>query len=247
MFRSKCKQCICIRKQKNNFLCTQKVVKLRLNHWCHMDYFNDVFATFLSLDRGRLCCLSEGQRALGIHQKYLNLCFEDERSFYRFGTTWGWVINNRFVMFGWTIPLIQFNKQICHLPLLHSRKSGQGSVCLWGSDWGRVVFPRGSRYLHSQQTQPRRWWVLGGRVQRRSGRLSRSISGGSMQTGECTNTQEHERAGLYTGHTENDFCIMFTASLCSCWNMFCNSCFLPAGVSVSSGSSSLSTHCVSVL
>ncbi len=26
-----------------------------------------------------------------------------------------------------------------------------------------------------------------------------------MQTGECTNTQEHERAGLYTGHTENDF------------------------------------------
>ncbi len=47
----------------------------------------------------------EGQRALGIHQKYLNLCSEDERRSYRFGTTWGWVINDRIFIFGRTIPL----------------------------------------------------------------------------------------------------------------------------------------------
>ncbi len=55
----------------------------------------------------------EGQRALGMHQKYLNLCSEDKQRSYRFGTTWGWVINDR--IFQWTIPLtsqkqIQFKK-----------------------------------------------------------------------------------------------------------------------------------------
>ncbi len=40
-----------------------------------------------------------------MHQKYLNLCSEDERRSYRFGTTRGWVINDRTIIFGWTIPL----------------------------------------------------------------------------------------------------------------------------------------------
>ncbi len=47
----------------------------------------------------------EGQKALRFHQKYLNLCSEDERRSYRFGVTWGWVINDRIFTFGWTIPL----------------------------------------------------------------------------------------------------------------------------------------------
>ncbi len=34
------------------------------------------------------------------YQKYLNLCSEDEWRSYGFGTTWGWVINNRIVIFG---------------------------------------------------------------------------------------------------------------------------------------------------
>ncbi len=34
----------------------------------------------------------QGQKALGFHQKYLNLCSEDEQRSYRFGTTGGWVI-----------------------------------------------------------------------------------------------------------------------------------------------------------
>ncbi len=48
----------------------------------------------------------EGKRALGFHQKYLNLCSEDELRSYGFVTTWGWVINDRIFIFGWTIPLI---------------------------------------------------------------------------------------------------------------------------------------------
>ncbi len=51
------------------------------------------------------CCLWEGQRALGIHKKYLNLCSEDERRSYGFGMTWRWVVNDRINFFCWTIPL----------------------------------------------------------------------------------------------------------------------------------------------
>ncbi len=39
-----------------NTLCFPPIgfVKLQLNHWCHMDYFNDVLTTFLRRDRGRI-------------------------------------------------------------------------------------------------------------------------------------------------------------------------------------------------
>ncbi len=47
----------------------------------------------------------EGLRALRFHQKYLNLCSEDERRSYGFVTTWGWVINDRIFIFWRTIPL----------------------------------------------------------------------------------------------------------------------------------------------
>ncbi len=53
------------------------------------------------------CCLC--RKALGFHQKYLNLCSEYERRSYRFGTTWGWVINDRIFIFVWTILLINFH------------------------------------------------------------------------------------------------------------------------------------------
>ncbi len=79
-------------------------VKLWLNSWCQ-DYFTDVLATLLDLGTFQLCCcLWEGQRALGLHQKYLNLCSEDE---WRVSspTTWGRVINDRIFISGWTIPL----------------------------------------------------------------------------------------------------------------------------------------------
>ncbi len=43
------------------------------------------------------------QKALGFHQKYLSLCSENEQRYYGSGTTWGWVINDRIFIFGWTI------------------------------------------------------------------------------------------------------------------------------------------------
>ncbi len=47
----------------------------------------------------------EGQKAFGSHQKYLNLCSEDEARSYRFVTTRGRVINDIIFNFGLTIPL----------------------------------------------------------------------------------------------------------------------------------------------
>ncbi len=88
---------------------SRSFIKLRLNPCCHMDYFTDLLATFLDLGTVQLCCcLWEGQRALRFHQKYLNLCSEDERMSYGFETTWGWVINDINFIFGWTIPLNTF-------------------------------------------------------------------------------------------------------------------------------------------
>ncbi len=63
--------------EKNGcFLCTKNYycsfVKLRLNHWCHMDYFNNVVTTFLGLGTFQLhYCLCKGEKAVGFHQKYL--------------------------------------------------------------------------------------------------------------------------------------------------------------------------------
>ncbi len=37
--------------------------------------------------------------------EYFPLCSAEQRHSYRFGTTWGWVNDDRFFIFGWTIPL----------------------------------------------------------------------------------------------------------------------------------------------
>ncbi len=41
-----------------------------------------------------------------LSSKYLSLCSAEQRNLYRFGTTWGWVNDDRIFLFGWTIPLI---------------------------------------------------------------------------------------------------------------------------------------------
>ncbi len=81
---------------------SRSFIKLRLNHWCHMDYFNNVLATFLGLECGSILAVYAGSDSSWILEKYLNLCSEDER----FGTTWGWVINGRILILGRTIPLM---------------------------------------------------------------------------------------------------------------------------------------------
>ncbi len=41
--------------------------------------------------------------------EYLPLCSAEQRHSYRFGTTWGWVNDDRIFIFGWTIPLRSFS------------------------------------------------------------------------------------------------------------------------------------------
>ncbi len=79
---------------------SRSFITLRLNHWCHMDYFNNVLTTFLGLDVSVTLLSMQGQKALGFHQIYLNSCSDDERMSYGFGTTWGWVINDRIFILG---------------------------------------------------------------------------------------------------------------------------------------------------
>ncbi len=87
---------------------SRSFVKLRLNPWCHMDYFTDLLATFLDVDGDNYIAVYGRDRALRMHQKYLNLCSQDERRSYGFGTTWGWVINDIIFIFGSTVPLMHF-------------------------------------------------------------------------------------------------------------------------------------------
>ncbi len=65
-------------------------IKLRLNRWCHIDYFNNVLTTFLALKVLVVLLSMEGQKALGFHQKYLNLCSEDERRSCHMGVSNYW-------------------------------------------------------------------------------------------------------------------------------------------------------------
>ncbi len=55
---------------------------------------------FWALNLSVALSFMQGHKALGFHQKYLNLCSEDERTSYGFGTTWGWVNNDRIFIFG---------------------------------------------------------------------------------------------------------------------------------------------------
>ncbi len=107
-----------------------------------MDCFTDFFATFLDL--GTLCM--EGQRALGFHQKYLNLCSEDERRSYGFGTTWGRVIKDRIFILGWTNPLINhnltgsiFSWTVLLTVLMGGSKIWQGSTNLQNTGWEALI------------------------------------------------------------------------------------------------------------
>ncbi len=85
-------------------------MKLRLNHWCHMDYFNDVLTTFLGHKMFQLHCFLWRVRKLSDLMKNILICVPKMNE----GLTnleWhgGWVINDRILIFEWTIPLIPFS------------------------------------------------------------------------------------------------------------------------------------------
>ncbi len=53
---------------------SRSFVKLRLNPWCHMDYFNDVLAMFLCVDRGSILAVYERVRELSELIKNILIC-----------------------------------------------------------------------------------------------------------------------------------------------------------------------------
>ncbi len=50
-----------------NYSC--RFTKLLLNHWCHMDYFNDVLTTFLGLERVSCIAVFRGSESFRILSK----------------------------------------------------------------------------------------------------------------------------------------------------------------------------------
>ncbi len=50
------------------------LVKLRLNPWCHMDYFTDVLAMFLDLDRVKILAVYGRVRELSDSIKNILIC-----------------------------------------------------------------------------------------------------------------------------------------------------------------------------
>ncbi len=90
-------------------------VKLWLNHWCHINYFTDLLATFLDVVHvnstavyGRVRQLSECIKNIFIFVPKMIL-----RS-YGFGTTWGWVINDTIFILGWSNPLRSYIHWFIH-------------------------------------------------------------------------------------------------------------------------------------
>ncbi len=49
-------------------------ITLRLSHWCHMDYFNDVLTTFLGREHVKLCCCLCRVRKLSDFIKKVLIC-----------------------------------------------------------------------------------------------------------------------------------------------------------------------------
>ncbi len=54
-----------------------------------MDYFGDIFLTFLDLDSVIYYAVNGTDTSLSFHLKYIKLYSEDEQSFYGSGKTWG--------------------------------------------------------------------------------------------------------------------------------------------------------------
>ncbi len=54
---------------------SRSFIKLRLNHWCPMDYFNDVLTTFLGLERGSCSAVYGGSESSRISSKISSFVF----------------------------------------------------------------------------------------------------------------------------------------------------------------------------
>jgi len=78
---------------------SHRFITLRMNHCSHVDFFTDVFSTFLDLECGNFIAFYGRlkKKKLGFHQKYLTVCvLKMNEGLGGLETAWGWVLN------GWT-------------------------------------------------------------------------------------------------------------------------------------------------
>ncbi len=87
-----------------------------------------------SLDHVRILAVYGGSESSRNAYKYLNLCSEDEQRSYGFGTTWGWVINDRIFMS--TIPL---KIKVLHDAIEEPLTSEESFCFTKGSLWRKIV------------------------------------------------------------------------------------------------------------
>ncbi len=89
---------------------SRSFITLKLNHWCHIcTILMMSLLPFWALNMSVALLSTEGQRALGFHQKDLHLCFEEEWRSYGFRTTWEWVTNDRISILDKYFFNISFN------------------------------------------------------------------------------------------------------------------------------------------
>ncbi len=96
-------------------------IKLWLNQWCHMDYFNNVLTTFLGLERVR--CVAETHTHTHTHRvrnlsdfiKNIIICVPKMNE----GLGLEQHKGDRIFLFGWTIPLTA------------QKKARLNPLCIW--------------------------------------------------------------------------------------------------------------------
>ncbi len=96
---------MCVEEPEEKKLLNKVVIFVFFAHKKYSCGFINVLTTFLGLERGSSLVVYGGSESSWISPKFLNLWWRS----YRFGTTWGWVINDRIFIFGRTIPLISLS------------------------------------------------------------------------------------------------------------------------------------------
>ncbi len=84
------------------FCRTQKKIFWRMwetEQFCGTIDFHSIFFSYMKVNG------APKQPGYKLSSEYLPLCLAEQRNSYRFGTTWGWVNDDRIFIFGWTIPL----------------------------------------------------------------------------------------------------------------------------------------------
>ncbi len=83
---------------------SRSFIKVWLSHWCYMDDHYYLSGHWMC----QLCCSLWKVRKLSDFIKNILICVPKmNKGLYRFETTRGWAINDRILLFGWTIPLTQ--------------------------------------------------------------------------------------------------------------------------------------------